>query len=64
MSKASKIKIVDKKDSHDDLLYWLSKSPSERIDAVEFLRQQYYVISGLKHEPRLIRSIQMRPMHK
>ena len=26
----------------DDLLYWLSRSPEERIGAVEFLRKQYY----------------------
>jgi len=26
----------------DDLSYWLSKSPEERIAAVEYLRRQYY----------------------
>jgi hypothetical protein len=26
----------------DDLKYWLSKSPRERIAAVEFLRRQYH----------------------
>ena len=27
---------------NDDLEYWLSRSPEERISAVEFLRRQYY----------------------
>jgi hypothetical protein len=27
----------------DDLKYWLSKSPDERISAVEILRRQHYV---------------------
>jgi hypothetical protein len=26
----------------DDLQYWLSRTPEERIGAVEFLRKQYY----------------------
>jgi len=26
----------------DDLKYWLSKSPEERVGAVEFLRRQYH----------------------
>ena len=26
----------------DDLAYWLSKLPDERIAAVEYLRRQYY----------------------
>ena len=37
-------KIVKKfnlKDKGDDLAYWLSKSPKERIVAVEILRKQF-----------------------
>ena len=34
------IKIRDLKDKGDDLAYWLSKSPRERIEAVEILRKQ------------------------
>ena len=26
----------------EDLAYWLSKTPEERIEAVEYLRRQYY----------------------
>ena len=25
-----------------DLVYWLNKTPNERIEAVEFLRRQYH----------------------
>jgi hypothetical protein len=40
-------KVVKRKSLHessakDDLAYWLSKTPEERIEAVEFLRKQYY----------------------
>ncbi len=28
--------------NNDDLAYWLSKTPEERIEAVEYLRRQYY----------------------
>ena len=35
----------------DDLNYWLSKSPDERISAVEILRRQQYATST----PRLRR---------
>ena len=34
--------------SHDDYLYWMTKTIPERIAAVEFLRQQY--ISTLPKE--------------
>jgi len=26
----------------EDIAYWLSKTPSERLEAVEILRRQYY----------------------
>lgn len=35
------LKIVSLKDKETDFAYWLSKSPSERLEAVEYLRQQY-----------------------
>ena len=30
----------------DDLDYWLSKSPEERVAAVDFLREQYHGSKG------------------
>ena len=41
-------KVVNKRDLHDfssikeDLLYWLSKTPEERVAAVDYLRKQYH----------------------
>jgi len=41
-------KIVNKRDLHDfssikdDLMYWLNKTPEERIAAVDYLRKQYH----------------------
>ena len=30
----------------DDLRYWLSKSPEERVSAVDYLRRQYHGSTG------------------
>jgi len=41
-------KTVNKRDLHDfssikdDLIYWLNKTPEERIAAVDYLRKQYH----------------------
>jgi len=38
------VRIKDMKGSDsmaDDLKFWLSKSPEERVDAVDYLRRQY-----------------------
>ncbi len=37
-----KIRIDDISSAKDDLDYWLSKSPEDRVSAVEYLRRQYY----------------------
>jgi hypothetical protein len=36
------IKKTSLKESQTDLHYWLSKTPIERLESLEFLRQQYY----------------------
>lgn len=39
----------------DDLAYWLSKSPEERVEAVEHLRRQLHGSSGrLQRTARVI----------
>jgi hypothetical protein len=53
------IRISSREDEAATRLFWLSKSPEERLDAVEFLREQYYVIQGYKEVPRLIKKLQM-----
>jgi hypothetical protein len=35
------IKKTTLKEQSSDLKYWLTTSPQERLDALEFLRQQY-----------------------
>ncbi|MFH1051699.1 MAG: hypothetical protein V1779_12325 [bacterium] len=35
------VNIKHKNDKDSDLDYWLSKSPEERLQAVEILREQY-----------------------
>ena len=50
-----------KKDSSikDDLAFWLSKTPRERIAAIEFLRGQYHGSSArLQRSARVIQQAQ------
>lgn len=35
------ITITDKQSSDNNRDYWMSKTPQERLEAIEFLRQQY-----------------------
>lgn len=42
----------DKSATADDLAYWMSKTPEERVAAVEYLRNQFY---GNKGRPRFQR---------
>lgn len=35
------IRKTSTKEQQSDLEYWLTKTPQERLDALEFLRQQY-----------------------
>jgi hypothetical protein len=37
--------------------FWKNKSPEERLSAVEFLREQYYVIQGYTAAPSIIREL-------
>src|SRR5438477_621983 len=39
------VRVVGKEDDRADLRYWLGRSPAERVDAVEVLREQYYALS-------------------
>jgi hypothetical protein len=38
---AKKSRIDDLSSIEEDLAFWLSKSPEERVSAVEYLRRQY-----------------------
>ncbi|HNW27698.1 MAG TPA: hypothetical protein PKN50_04400 [Spirochaetota bacterium] len=55
------IRMIDSKNEHrEDLAYWLSMSPGERISAMETLREQFYALQGYKEIPRLQRVIIIR----
>lgn len=41
MAMITQIEIVPKRQDESDLQYWLSRTPEERLEAVEYLRQQY-----------------------
>lgn len=40
------IRVINMKDDHGDRGFWLTKSPAERIDAVEILREQFVRFKG------------------
>ena len=47
IQKTFKIKEMKHHNSiRDDLDYWMSKSPEERVAAVDFLREQYHGSTG------------------
>ena len=51
------ISIVDKDDVDSAIAYWREKTPEERLSAVEFLREQYYMIMGLDEIPRISKTV-------
>ena len=58
-------KVVTKRTLNDlssrknDLLFWLTKSPEERISAVEYLRRQFYGSAArLQKSARIIQRTQ------
>ena len=55
--KMKKITVLEKENADLDRIYWLKKSPEERLSAVEFLREQFYSIQGFTSIPRLTKSV-------
>lgn len=53
------LRVVDREDPRGDLDFWLGKSAAERVAAVEFLREQYYALSGYRSLPRLAHAIRL-----
>ena len=39
--------------------FWKNKSPDERLSAVEFLREHYYIIQGYRVPPSIIRELRI-----
>ena len=47
------VRIIGLHDHQSDLIYWLSKTPQERLAAIEILRLQYVRLKRI--QPRLQR---------
>jgi outer membrane biogenesis lipoprotein LolB len=57
--KDRRLVILDKDDGETVRLFWQQKSPEERLSAVEFLREQFYIIQGYQSVPRMKRELNM-----
>jgi hypothetical protein len=53
------IRISNEDDEAATRQFWRDKSSDERLDAVEFLREQYYIIRGYETIPRIIKELHM-----
>ncbi len=56
------IRIVSHEGIRDDLEFWLEKSPEERLETVEFLREQFFAVQGYAETPRIkkiVRQVEM-----
>ncbi len=58
--------VVKKVPLHEDddrisLLYWLGRSPDERMDAMRSLREQYYAVMNYDNPPRIEKTVLKRP---
>jgi hypothetical protein len=52
--------LADRREDEELTLdFWRGKTPEERISAVEFLREQYYVIQGYRTVPRIVKKISL-----
>jgi hypothetical protein len=51
------ISIVDRDDADSSIAFWREKTPEERLSAVEFLREQYYLILGFDDVPRISKTM-------
>lgn len=49
MENIIRIKQLAEEDDENDIIYWASRSPQERIDAIEFLRNQAKVFNPKVH---------------
>jgi hypothetical protein len=49
--------ILEKDDEETTLLFWQQKSSDERLSAVEFLGEQFYIIQGYQSVPRIKREL-------
>jgi hypothetical protein len=55
--KDRRLVIIDRDDDEETRRFWQQKSPEERLSAVEFLREQFYIIQGYDSVPRIKREL-------
>ena len=55
-----KISIIKRDKKNNGYEFWKTKTPEERLSAVEFLREQCYIIQGYDRLPSIIRKISIR----
>jgi hypothetical protein len=55
-----KISIIKRDEKNNDHKFWKTKTPEERLSAVEFLREQCYIIQGYDQLPSILRKIRIR----
>ena len=55
-----KISILKRDEKNNDHEFLKTKTPEERLTAVEFLREQCYIIQGYDRLPSIIRKIRIR----
>ncbi|MCP4135461.1 MAG: hypothetical protein GY754_31120 [bacterium] len=53
VKKIIKITNDSDKDKEGSKNFWLSKTPEERVEAVETIREQYYSMLGYDEPPRI-----------
>ena len=60
----NKVTVKNRRDPDRDCEFWLSKSPEERIDAVEYLREQCYLAMGYEKPPGIVRVVKVSEIKK
>ena len=53
------MKIIEQKKVEDSYAYWMSKTPEERVEAVETIRDHYYSMLGYTEPPRIKKIIRL-----
>jgi Arc/MetJ family transcription regulator len=56
------VNVLAKESPVSDLDFWMKKTPEERLDTVEFLREQFYAIQGYRRIPRIKKVARMVEM--
>ena len=55
-----KMSIIKRDEKNRDHEFWRTKTPEERLSAVELLREQFYIIQGYDRPPSIIREVTIR----